>query len=418
MIFPMLFPEEFISGYTGKLRQFLNLRTKAATIDALRKRFETEPGTRQPNIYWLASAAGIFLEDVVTQHTLSPLSLAFTIHDLNDLTTRELNQTRLRNRVKRHGSVLPQYCPSCVAEDMEFWGISYWRRYHLIRGVDHCLKHQQVKLVSVSAKHPFSFCPQNYLSNAQTSDQSTTAFTLEPYAKRYADICSDLLEMKRPIGKRAFIAVINHYLQDFRPIKFRCHSTLLFDLVVEKSPSEWLSKHFPDFTSPQQRLTFGKSCIAANRPLATELIVLLLAAMFDSATEALSAIHGKNQDASIENSSRRLPHAPRGGNFWKSSEVLDAYVASGFHTNAVAEKFNLTHRATRGMMRLNGLPGLRNALKTKAGEALRIFLLGSSYEDAIRHAGTDRDRFEELVRMATGRLAEAFRREAEGKIKS
>ena len=416
MIFPLLFPEEFISGYAGKLRQFLNLSTNRAVLDALRERFKIDPGKKQPTIYLLASAAGMSVEHLVMQHTLAPFCRAFTVHDLEETNTREMNQTWLRDRVNRHSSMLPQYCPSCVAEDLEFWGISYWRRYHLIRGVDHCLKHENAQLVSVGAKHPFSFCPHHYLSNAQTTDISIPVVSLRPFVKRYADICSDLLEMKQPIGKRVFIEVLEHRLQELQSVEVGRNSTFLFDRVVKKTPSEWLTKHFPDFTSPQQRVTFDRWCVTANRPIAAEWIVLLLAAMFDSATEALSAIHEKKHPC-IEDSSPRFSPAPRPREFWQSEEVMDAYLDSGFDTSAVAVKFNITDRATRNMMRLHGLPSLRNALKTKAGEALRIYLLGSSYEDAVMHAGKDRGRFEELVRKATGRLAEAFRREAKGKIK-
>lgn len=368
MTLPLLFPQEFTLGYLGKLRQFLNLRSNFKAVDALRGRFEIGEKNRPPNIYLLASAAGKSVEDVVAEHTLTPLSRAFTVHDVNDTVARGLNRRQLRYYGQRIGSPLPQYCADCIAEDIEFLGLSYWRRYHLIRGVDYCLKHREALLVRVNSKNLFSFCPQQYALNAHITHQAPHVIPPHPFTKRYADICSGLLDMRRPPGKWALARVLELRLRDFLRFTYEGNSTLLFDMLVKQSPPEWLERHFPDFTSSQQQLTFDRRCMNENQSVAAEKVVLLLAALFDSATEALSAIHTMVEDRSANKFSNRIARAQRDKILWESSESIDSDVDGGFHVEAVAEKFELPLQATRELLRRAGLPGLQMALRTKAGE--------------------------------------------------
>ncbi|MGI0036022.1 MAG: TniQ family protein [Nitrososphaera sp.] len=213
MTLPILYSEEFVAGYVGNLRQFLSLRSNAATIIELHHRSGPDGSKKRSVINLLAAASGKSAEDVVAQHTLAPLSRAFAIDDVDCKHGADRNQTRLRVHGARFSSAYPQYCPLCAVEDKDFWGLSYWRRYHLICGIDHCLKHQETALISVSTQRPFTYSPDYHYSKLQSVGQdngSPGKFFVDPFVRRYAEICAGLLETKLPIGRLSMAAAVRN----------------------------------------------------------------------------------------------------------------------------------------------------------------------------------------------------------------
>lgn len=73
----------------------------------------------------------------------------------------------LSNRGRRVGRSSPRpaafFCPSCVAEDEDFWHISYWRRVHQLPGMFACSKHPDSLLRFVVEQDALTHPPAHWL---------------------------------------------------------------------------------------------------------------------------------------------------------------------------------------------------------------------------------------------------------------
>ena len=414
MTLPTLFPEEFVSGYVGTVRQMFNLKSNKTTIRELHRRFEPDGGRSKLVIELVAEASCKSLEEVVQLHTLAPLSRAFAIENADCSHGSEQNKTRLRIHGNRLSTAYPQYCPSCAAEDREFWGLSYWRRYHQIHGIGYCLKHQHTTLIEVRNERAFENSPIYYLERKKydeqgepTKDQSRT----HEFVRRYADICAGLLEISQPIGRSAVNAAICSRAHSLGlRISSSAQSTVFHDLIQTHAPKDWLQRYFPKFSGKQQSANLEQCCISAGKIISSDQLILLCAALYSSASDALVDLNHCH-DSGFRQSVRRVKAIDP--SFWKSPQVLKVYVETGFNTCAVAKYFKLTDRATRSSMEKRGYPGIFHALKTKAGEALKMFLTGASFNAAVRHADDELEEFGRLLLLAATPLAKLFCEQAE-----
>jgi hypothetical protein len=108
--------------------------------------------TQEPGV---ARAFGLSLEELLYAHTVLPYALAFMSADTRAAITRALFDESGRTYATPPlvGSSTKfishlQFCPRCVTEDSERYGIAYWHREHQLPGVRFCLPHGAVLRVS------------------------------------------------------------------------------------------------------------------------------------------------------------------------------------------------------------------------------------------------------------------------------
>lgn len=87
-------------------------------------------------------------EELLTHHTMFPYAVAYMpLSERNRLTSKtlRLGGNECIGSVTRnvsHGVPWRRFCTDCVAEDLERYGETYWRRSHLLPGVFSCAQHQ------------------------------------------------------------------------------------------------------------------------------------------------------------------------------------------------------------------------------------------------------------------------------------
>ena len=96
-----------------------------------------------------AALAGIDPEALVRQHTVLPYATAFLPlqlqHELREKALDLADDECLASFTQSVSSSVPfrRMCPVCVTRDIAAYGESYWRRQHLLPGVEVCIEHQR-----------------------------------------------------------------------------------------------------------------------------------------------------------------------------------------------------------------------------------------------------------------------------------
>jgi hypothetical protein len=148
----------------------------------------------------LAEMLNVSVTEVLTAHTLEPLLRAHCSPVADSRISPA--SIRLLPAIKNTEIAVPgrhlRLCQSCVHEDIDFWGYSYWRRSHQIPGVLWCMKHgcSLMEVQDRRAKDHFpELCADDSLSRCRSHIWS-------PAVQRYADICAGLLEIENRVPLR------------------------------------------------------------------------------------------------------------------------------------------------------------------------------------------------------------------------
>lgn len=410
MTFSLIQPEEFVGGYLGTMRRVLNRKSKRAVIQQLRREFEVVDD-EMTVIDLVAQLCERSIGDIVAMHTLTPLSRAFALDNINVSYGDDLNRDRLRGHCGKFSAPFPQCCPACIQKDLDS-GISFWRRHHLIRGIGHCLEHPHVELISIKTANPFTEEPAHHLklsSTTNTDSQSPENIAGNEFVRRYAGICEGLLNTKSPIGKAGAAAAMRAQASRLGlNLSTSVNSRVLHDLIQSNAPKKWLIDHFPKFLVQRRSSDLEQNCFPSPKHVSAETFVLASAALYASPEDAMKDFANfAGKDASSLGSRRRITYT--------SPDVLRIYAAAGFNASAVAAHFGAADRATCRAMAERGYPSIHEAIESKAGKALMSFLTGSTLEDALSQAGEERDEFEKLLLGAAAPLATLFKQIKAGK---
>lgn len=248
---PRLLPDEWAAGYWGRLLLLNGLgETASAGAKAIfLQRFCSIHGIVFEGVdralAVVGAAAQVTHVQVLTSHTLVPLDGAVSdvIHgdwfgDRYEATKRRLLTVR---DDQRPGSL----CPECAEEDLNFWGVSYWRRSHQIPGMVWCQKHGCLLRHTVE-----SMGSQLLPHRAKTQTLDTDAVTLVRSSRegvtisRYTEICSELMLRQKPLARVQVLRAIGAKARE-RGLKLDgvASGTSLYEQAARCLPSAWLSRH-------------------------------------------------------------------------------------------------------------------------------------------------------------------------------
>jgi hypothetical protein len=404
---PLLLPEEFLLGYLGVVSKFRCDTTQNATLEFLVQNFGDISSSRMPRALLIKDVAGISIDQLIAQHSLLPFFRAFaSSKSETESVEGQLTSGQLAKHGTRISSTAPQYCPKCVAEDIEFWGRSYWRRNHQILGFDVCPKHHSTKLMRSADCAGFREEPSYHLARANIDSSN-----VEPssFQRQYLEICSALIDFKQPIGRHALVQAAKKRCQELGLRRSNIgHRTSLTDFVLSRAPSNWLRKHFPAVAAVDRQQRHNLTLSGKNTEASVEMSALFYSALFDSADQALLELQAACRPTTQENVQNKSSSTQTSD--WEMSTAIRVYSQSGGNTAAVAREFGLNARTLRDVMIDHGLPPIFKALKTPAGRALKAYLEGSTSIESLKIAGNQKQEFEKLLRLAAAPLAKVIAR--------
>lgn len=351
MLIPEVLPDEIARGYLGRLRTMNGFRSPEDAVNMLRKRMGEQGGARRgaPVACLLSKALQMPTEAFCRQHTMLPYIRAVTNH----LPDMKHGAAGTEGVVRRSGMWSPRpggfFCRSCVTEDMDFWGYSYFRRSHQLPGVFCCEKHHE-PLLQVAAEKAFYLSPYQLLEQVVPSEPMFPASIAEhPAISRYLAITAHWLSAERPLPASRLFEVLHKRANSLGIRKARKkRRKLLSDLAIKVFPEGWLSQMFPDLPNKAPLEFYGPLDAIVGHAATTcrsESYALALAMFFETPEAALDEIDH--------------PIPPGQVQPWGSEEFFRLYVEGRGSSNYIDEKSGRANKwHTRKVMKAVGLPAL------------------------------------------------------------
>lgn len=310
MIIPALLPDELAWGYLCRVGRLNKLKSLQGINDLISGAVSPKASKEVSGsmVHVLAELAGGSPDSIITRHTLLPFARAVRAagacvshKDSDDYISRAALTFPFRQTAKL------QLCRACVTEDIDFHGVSYWRRAHQLRGVVFCAKHA-CGLKSVQTNR-WDVLPEHLVDEADTVKPDMVEHALSsPVIRRYEEICSFFAMRARPFAMEPVSRLIQDRAQKTcttSPTQARRMSTM----ALEQAGGPWLVNQFPGLYERRTGCvdsldrTLGKPKVA----LATQYYALALALLFPTADEAMNCLLKMESQGTTEIASSQTP---------------------------------------------------------------------------------------------------------------
>lgn len=239
---PNLYPDELLQGHVGRLGIRNGFEDYFTTKDTLRKLFVTYRlrHYEYPVELQISELQNSPIESIVKNHTMIPLT--------RSLLQIETPNDDLHNLVIRRNTSAKQhfyFCESCIKEDIEFHGESYWRRSHQINGVEICTKHQKLRF---AAKDQFAyFYPPDKVLKSKKFIKNDVSFEdlKNPIIMKYNELIEDYIHLNKPLHFKAISQLLaSHAKAKQLRVQPRGYLPTLSKFIFENVPNTWLVKNF------------------------------------------------------------------------------------------------------------------------------------------------------------------------------
>jgi hypothetical protein len=403
IVVPPPLPNEILQGWRGRVSVLNSLKTdaevEAALLDVAAKKPQTV-GDDPDFVDCAAAALGTPRQELIRRNTLTPFFDA-----LNNLKQNKPGQPSYQQRTYQKRAPLrldgkhALFCPQCAAEDVAFWGFSYWRRSHQLPGAFCCSTHGEA-LVIAGDRKCFDHCPDNFLNDHMQTCAQPDDGPAGVILSRYARIAEDILDNASTIESSAASSLLGALAKaaELSTSKQRVRktvSTYLMDLL----PLTWLEDTLPRVTWQRDKYisTIDGACTPNTTRYTAATLCLLAAVFYSDADQAIAEL--VNHEGA-----RREPNL--GFDFWSSREMFELYCANDGVASRVAEAIGQpASSVTLGLLN-QGLPGLGKS--TAIRRALRAYFAGKPIEEACQMEGVSKAQLEGIVRASGSRLAKAL----------
>lgn len=396
----LLFPDELACTYLPRLRNENVLHTNQDLANALRGAgiIEQAPATAAALLQELSAALGISAHDLMCSHSLVPAQKCVVNYDFENAAPPDFGDKRYLQFVVR-GSRVMGLCRDCVAEDLDCWGVSYWRRIHQLAGVTWCLKHMRPLSSYVTDGSAPDLNPDMAVAYAADRAFSDQRMALEsPVVQRYASIMASLLENARaPVhyGCAGKVVRDRAALKGLRVIPPK-NARYLSDEARERLPASWLAEHFPASTGKRDNEFspwIDYTGHARTKPASVTAFALALALLWDDPDEAVSIFLGAQPD--------KIKPKTRFGPIARSSErsLREMWLDHKGSHASLADALGVSRKHVGEEFNKLGLPSLGDECYARALRAIDQFFHGQSLEVASKSTGVGRYKTEALLRV-------------------
>jgi hypothetical protein len=410
---PSALPDEIDKGIEGRIRRLNGFSSTKELQAAMQKAacHESPENIGLTRVELLARTIQIDICEFVRAHTTLPLRRAFTsykphLHHGSPESKSMFHSSTMR--LARPGAYL---CRSCVAEDMSFRGIAYWRRYHQMPGLYWCNRHLE-PLAFIKNEFVFDQSTQSMLNFATpVDDKWVNSLIATTSIQRYIEICSAFLERDKPIEVMHVASVLTYRAKQFGLSTYiNGNKPLLSDLVKESFPAEWLSTIFPKLVVKPHRQSMSSMdgvLYLNTSACSVTAYALALAVLYDSADEALYEITSESISSKPKRNRRLLASEN-----WSDSAFFESYVKHHGSIISVAQDMSASPAAIRRQIAKHCLPDFGLLSREGLRTAAKLFFLdGVSYDEACQRSGVNKSEFDVIIRMSgNSALREALKK--------
>ena len=403
IIRPTLFPDEFAAGYLGRVLLFnaLNPKNPSWNLAFLRSAMDAPPTSCLADV--LVRVSGLLRDAFVRWHTTVPLRRAIVA---DPPFVPHIDDPRIDAAIMRHGLGSHRaeacLCPECVEEDIDFHGLSYWRREHQLPGLYWCPKHQR-PLCAVNDSMAFLSEPSAVLSIA-TSFNAAWVKRLNAHEAigRFIAIESDFASRDSPLVERDVARLLRPILEarGLHVGRGTVTRPLLSDMFRKSFDAAWLQHVFPGllerpqgaFWQPIDGASLGRRAFVTPSVYLAVFALLVdeadeaLTALFATTTQAIAVAEPPGEDAlgPTDEELRRL-YVACGGNYQRIAGQV-----GGLNQGQVARRIQDL-----------GLPSLRRQDPADVKRFLQLVAHGElSLNDAADVAGIPREFARSIVQNA------------------
>jgi len=391
--------------------------SNAALMYALRAEYQTQITSSGDNSLaaMLALAAGISQQDLVKHYSLLPFFRASSLNQCNV----HHGETAHPNLIKHFGTRVCNesqifFCPSCVKEDLGYWGFSYWCCSHQLPGSTWCYKHGSQLEVAENGKSAFDTMPfPDMPSHNRFSEPDFQAISDNPVVNRYVDIVNAFLDSGKPVS---FYHARDCIVQRMKELKIRTSKNgrrpTLTDYVLSLVPKVWLIEQYPFITHRSSGEFFNAIDGVAFDTVTSQTYALALAVLFESSTDALNSwFHQATEILRPRQEQRSF-----GREYWNGKAVFDLYVEKGGNCSSVAEELEISYAHAKTALSTACLPSLSRVDMNTTARALIDFQEGMPLKDACNLNGASQEEVEKLLRVGASKTAKAITRISQPKI--
>lgn len=293
---PGLLPEELLNGYRGRLRLPNGLRDGVhvnAWLNGLEFGSPRQIARVKPFVALVAKHNRSTTYEIVVRHTLWPFTAAVgRVSDpaaVDDLAYERSARTAMMRTVRPHA----WFCQACVEEDLDFWGLSYWRRSVQLPGAVWCDKHLS-PLCFTSLGAMDSGPPHHFLDGAESADSSRVEEAQSnPFVRSFVEICAGILDAGLVLHRGRCADAIWDRSSDLRTASpGPAFARELVSRALECLPHWWLQVAFPkiNWSRPEAVMLFTSVFGSSSYPASSSSMALAASLMFTSSDEALAAL--------------------------------------------------------------------------------------------------------------------------------
>ena len=286
MYLPSILPDEFLKGYVERATQFLGMHSSMDARLFLARAHGLKDNYAAPLYVLLAPAIEMDETEVLASHTLENMRTAFAgARDPRCNAAWRRQDDRAGRSGLLFSAKLPGICHQCVSQDLKDRGCSYWRRLHLIHGIEYCPSHPDHRLFRVARKNAFKRPPQAHLEETyidnENRDPKIGGRIVGSLERRYLAACRLLLDRDQPIASHEALSKVIAKTAATTSLDGRLESFLgQHPLVpaIERSmkcetSNGWLASSFPELT-PATLNRFIRTLINQYQRSSTENYIL------------------------------------------------------------------------------------------------------------------------------------------------
>jgi hypothetical protein len=276
------------------------------------------------------------------------------------------------------------FCESCISEDRNYIGYSYWRRSHQIHGVDFCSKHGTPLMMAIDENAHY-LSPHKILKSGKFLQQDITLSEYgNPVIQKYIELIEDYIEIQSVINFKILIRMLNHIAQEKNVAP-----NYISDYILDNTPNNWLVKHFPCFK--KKTLNIPITCIDTPHKAPSLFNILLMISNLMPETDGQILRHQPDS----------VPYpSPRRENYISKYKLINLYKEHDGNYSRILEE--LTKLKLSGIHRLDQLrlPPLDD-LNDATLKAVFDFFEGTSLIKILQRESVDFSAFETTIRTSS-----------------